>query len=334
MERAALEMKKPSHKPVMVKEVINLLRPRPDGIYVDATLGLGGHTEAILECSYSRAKVIGFDMDNEALSLAKNRLSRFGSQVVFVNENFSQIDKVLKKLGIDRVDGVVADLGMSSFQIEGSGRGFSFLRDEPLDMRMDPRLRFTARDLVNEMDEEELSKILRVYGEERWAKKISREIVKSRREKPIETTLQLAEIVSDAIPKKFHPLGIHPATRTFQALRISVNNELEDLEVFLEKAVSTLSVGGRIVVISFHSLEDRLVKNAFREFASPCICPPEMPRCGCGKKSVLKILTRSPLRPSVEEIHGNPRARSAKLRGGERIQHGSGGSFQEEVEFR
>ncbi len=334
MERVALEMKNPFHKPVMVKEVINLLRPRPNGIYVDATLGLGGHTEAILEWSYSRTKVIGFDSDSEALSLAKNRLSRFGSQVVFVNENFSQIDKVLKELGIDRVDGIVADLGMSSFQIEGSGRGFSFLRDEPLDMRMDPSLRFTARDLVNEMDEGDLSKILRAYGEERWAKKISREIVKSRREKPIETTLQLAEIVSGAIPKKFHPPGIHPATRTFQALRISVNNELGNLEVFLEKAVSTLSVGGRIVVISFHSLEDRLVKNAFRGLASPCICPPEMPRCGCGKKGVLKILTRSPLRASVEEIHGNPRARSAKLRGGERIQHGSGGSFREEVEFR
>jgi 16S rRNA (cytosine1402-N4)-methyltransferase len=334
MERVALEMKNPFHKPVMVKEVIKLLHPRPNGIYVDATLGLGGHTEAILEWTYSRTKVIGFDRDSEALSLAKNRLSRFGSQVVFVNENFSQIDKVLKGLGIDRVDGIVADLGMSSFQIEGSGRGFSFLRDEPLDMRMDPSLSFTARDLVNEMDEEELSKILRVYGEERWAKKISREIVRSRREKPIEMTPQLAEIVSGAIPKKFHPPGIHPATRTFQALRISVNNELGNLEVFLEKAVSTLSVGGRIVVISFHSLEDRLVKNAFRELALPCICPPEMPRCGCGKKGVLKILTRFPLRPSVEEIHENPRARSAKLRGGERIQHGSGGSFQEEVEFR
>lgn len=319
MERVALEMRNPFHKPVMVKEVISLLRPRSDGIYVDATLGLGGHTEAILECSYSCTKVIGFDIDDEALSFAKNRLSRFESLIVFVNKNFSQVDKELKELGIHRVDGIVADLGMSSFQLEGSGRGFSFLRDEPLDMRMNPRLRFTARDLVNEMDGEEISKILRVYGEERWAKKISKEITKSRGEKPIETTLQLANIVSGAIPKKFHPLGIHPATRTFQALRIYVNNELEDLEAFLEKAVPILNVGGRIVVISFHSLEDRLVKNAFRKFASPCICPSEMPRCGCEEKSVLKILTRSSLRPSVEEIRGNPRARSAKLRGGERI---------------
>jgi 16S rRNA (cytosine1402-N4)-methyltransferase len=319
MERAALEEEHPVHKPVMVKEIIDLLRPRPDGIYVDATLGLGGQAEAILNCSYSRAKVIGFDIDAQTLSLAKNRLSRFGSQIVFVNKNFSQIDKVLKEHGIDGVDGIIADLGMSSFQIEGSGRGFSFLRDEPLDMRMDRELRFTARDLVNEMDEEEISKILRVYGEERWAKKISKEIVKSRREKPIETTLRLADIVSCAIPKKFHPLGIHPATRTFQALRISVNNELEELEIFLEKAIPILNVGGRIIVISFHSLEDRLVKNAFRKFALPCVCPPGMPRCGCGKKSVLRILTRSSLRPSIEEIRGNPRARSAKLRGGERI---------------
>ncbi len=319
MERAALEKEHSVHKPVMVKEIIDLLRPRPGGIYVDATLGLGGQAEAILNCSYSRSKVIGFDMDDQTLSLAKNRLSRFGSQIVFVNKNFSQIDRALKEQGIDGVDGIIADLGMSSFQIEGSGRGFSFLRDEPLDMRMDRELRFTARDLVNEMDEEQISKILRVNGEERWAKKISKEIVKSRREKPIETTLRLADIVSCAIPKKFHPLGIHPATRTFQALRISVNNELEELEIFLEKAIPILNVGGRIVVISFHSLEDRLVKKVFRKFASPCICPPGMPRCGCGKKSVLRILTRSSLRPSIEEIRGNPRARSAKLRGGERI---------------
>lgn len=319
MERAALEIEFPFHEPVMVREMIDLLRPRPDGIYVDATLGLGGHTEAILKCSFSHGKVIGFDMDDRTLSFAKNRLSRFESQIVFVNKHFSQIDTVLEELGIDRVDGIIADLGLSSFQIDRSGRGFSFLRDEPLDMRMDPELGFTARDLVNEMGEEEISKVLRVYGEERWAKKIAKGIVKSRREKPIETTLQLAEIVSDTIPKKFHPLEIHPATRTFQALRIYVNNELEELEIFLEKAVPILNVGGRIIVISFHSLEDRLVKNAFRRYALPCVCPPEMPMCGCGKKSVLKILTRSSLRPRAEEISWNPRARSAKLRGGERI---------------
>jgi 16S rRNA (cytosine1402-N4)-methyltransferase len=319
MERAALEIEFPFHEPVMVREMIDLLRPRPDGIYVDATLGLGGHTEAILKCSSFRGKVIGFDMDDRTLSFAKNRLSRFESRIVFVNKHFSQIDTVLEELGIDRVDGIIADLGLSSFQIDGSGRGFSFLRDEPLDMRMDPKLGFTARDLVNEMGEEEISKVLRVYGEERWSKKIAKEIAKSRREKPIETTRQLAEIVSDTIPKKFHPLEIHPATRTFQALRIYVNNELKELEIFLEKVVPILNVGGRIIVISFHSLEDRLVKNAFRRYASPCVCPPEMPTCGCGKKSVLKILTRSSLRPGAEEIRGNPRARSAKLRGGERI---------------
>lgn len=318
MQRAVLEMKNTVHKPVMVNEVIDLLCSRPDGIYVDATLGLGGHTEAILEFS-PRAKVIGLDIDPEALSFAKDRLSRFGSHVEFVYENFSQIDNVLKELGIDKIDGVVADLGMSSFQIEKSGRGFSFLRDEPIDMRMDPRIRFTASDLLNKMEESEISKILKSYGGERWAKRISKEVVRYRRQKPIETTLQLADIVSGAIPKRFHPPGIHPATRTFQALRIYVNNEIQNLEIFLERAVPVLNIGGRIVVISFHSLEDRLVKNAFRRFALSCICPPEMPRCGCGKKSVLKILTPSSLRPSIEEIRRNPRARSAKLRGGERI---------------
>jgi 16S rRNA (cytosine1402-N4)-methyltransferase len=319
MERIALEIENPAHKSVMVKEVIELLRPHPDGIYVDATLGLGGHTEAILRSSGYRARVIGFDIDDEAIAFSKNRLSRFADQLVFVNKNFSQIDRVLETLNVDEVDGIIADLGMSSFQIEGSGRGFSFLRMEPLDMRMDAGLRFTARDLVNEMDEEEIWKILKTYGGEKWAKRIAREIIKFRREKPVETTLDLAKIVSRAIPKKFHPPGIHPATRTFQALRIAVNNELENLELFLEKAVPLLKIGGRIVVISFHSLEDRLVKSMFRRFSSPCVCPPALPRCGCGRKSILSILTRSPLVPSREEVLSNPRARSAKLRAGERI---------------
>jgi 16S rRNA (cytosine1402-N4)-methyltransferase len=319
MKGAVREIEKPVHKSVMVKEAMKFLHPRPQGIYVDATLGLGGHAEAILESSDSSAKVIGFDIDSEALSFSKIRLSRFESQVVFMNKNFSQIDKALKSLGVNEVDGIVADLGMSSFQIEESGRGFSFLRDEPLDMRMDAGLRFTASNLINEMDEEEISKILKIYGEERWAKKISREIAKSRREKPIETTLELAKIASNAIPKRFHPLRIHPATRTFQAIRVAVNKELENLEVFLRVAVSLLKVGGGIVVISFQSLEDRLVKNAFKGFTSPCICPPEMPTCGCGKRGVLKTLTRSPCRPSLEEIHENPRARGAKLRAGEKI---------------
>ena len=319
IEKAVLEIKNPIHKPVMVKEAVEFLRPYPGGIYVDATLGLGGHTEAILKCSEYRAKVIGFDIDDESLSLSKKRLSGSTGQVVFVNRSYSEIHEVLESMGVDELDGIVADLGMSSFHIETSGRGFSFLKDEPLDMRMDARLRFTASDLVNEMDEEEISRILSTYGEEKWSKRIAREILRFRRRATIKTSAQLADIVSDAIPKQFHPQNIHPATKTFQAFRIAVNNELENLERFLKEAVPLIKPGGRIVIISFHSLEDRLVKNTFKKLSSPCICPPGLPRCGCGGKSVLKILTRSPVMAGVEELLDNPRARSAKLRVGERI---------------
>ncbi|GIW46646.1 MAG: ribosomal RNA small subunit methyltransferase H [Deltaproteobacteria bacterium] len=307
------------HKPVMVREVIEFLNPSPGGIYVDATLGLGGHTEAILKASGAKARVIGFDVDEQALSLAKKRLCAFSENVVFVNENFSRIEEVLKSLGIEEVDGVVADLGLSSFQLEGSKRGFSFLRDEPLDMRMDKRIGVTAFNLINELDFEELYNIFKTYGEERWARRIARCIIRYRSQKPIKTTLELAEIVSEAIPKRFHPRGIHPATRVFQALRIAVNKELENLEVFLRKAIPLLKRGGKIAVISFHSLEDRKVKNVFREFSLSCICPPGLPVCGCGRRGMLRVLTRSPVRPSSQEVSNNPRARSAKLRVGERI---------------
>ena len=266
MENALLERENLFHKSVMTREVINFLNPSAGHIYVDATLGLGGHTEKILEHSGDGAKVIGFDTDADSLSYAKNRLSRFGSQVIFVNKNFIHVDRELEALGISKVDGIVADLGVSSYQIGLGGRGLSFLRDEPLDMRMDAGLRFTAYNLVNELDAEEIAKIIRVYGEEKWAKKIAREIVKSRDLNPIRTSDQLAKIVSDAIPRKFHPARIHPATKTFQALRIVVNNELENLSVFLEKAARLLNVGARIVVISFHSLEDRIVKKTFKKF--------------------------------------------------------------------
>ncbi|MBI4228669.1 MAG: 16S rRNA (cytosine(1402)-N(4))-methyltransferase RsmH [Deltaproteobacteria bacterium] len=319
MENALLEKENLFHRPVMFHEVINFLNPSANCIYVDATLGLGGHTEKILEHSEYSAKVIGFDTDEESLSYAKNRLSKFGRQVVFVNKNFIEIDRELKALGISKVDGIIADLGISSYQIEMGGRGMSFLRDEPLDMRMDAGLRFTAYNLVNELDVDEISEIIRVYGEEKWAKRIAREIIKSRRVIPIRTSHQLARIVSDAIPKKFHPSRIHPATKTFQAFRIVVNNELENLSIFLEKAVKLLNVGARIVVISFHSLEDRIVKKTFKGMSNPCICPPGLPRCGCGKKSCIKVLTNSPLVPTTEELAKNPRARSAKMRAGEAI---------------
>ncbi len=319
MGKALLEIENPVHKSVMINEAMEFLCPRPDGIYIDATLGLGGHTEAIFKISGFQTRVLGFDVDDESLTFSKKRLSVFAAHVDFINKNFSEIKMVLESLGIDEVDGIIADLGMSSFHIEGSGRGFSFLRDEPLDMRMDSRLRFTAYDLINEMDEDEISKILRIYGEEKWAKRIAREILGCRRVNPIKRSTQLADIVSNAIPRQFHPNSIHPATKTFQALRIAVNNELENLERFLADAVRFLKIGGRVVVISFHSLEDRMVKNSFKRMSSPCVCPPGLPICGCGRKSSLKILTSSPLVPDEAEILNNSRARSAKLRAGEKI---------------
>jgi len=319
MESPLLDTAKPMHKSVMTREVTDYLVTETGGVYVDATLGLGGHTQAILEHTGYKCRVIGLDVDEEAISISADLLSKYKSRVVLRNSNFSQIDSVLEDLGIGLVDGIVADLGMSSFQLESSERGFSFMRDEVLDMRMDPRLRFTAHDLVNEMSVDEISKVLKIYGEEKWSKRIASHIIEARKERPIETSAELAKVVSGAIPKKFHPARIHPATKTFQALRIAVNNELDNIKEFLDKAVSLLKPGGRLVVISFHSLEDRLVKSAFRRLSDPCVCPPGMPRCGCGKESVMKIMTRSPVLPGQDEIIDNPRARSAKLRVGERI---------------
>lgn len=319
MENAVVEVSKPSHQSVLSEEVVGYLITRPEGVYVDATLGMGGHTKSILDHTHSRCLVIGLDVDEEAISISRERLSAYNGHVIYRNSNFSDIDKVLDSLDIREVDGIIADLGMSSFQIESSERGFSFMREEPLDMRMDPRLRFTAYDLVNEMTMDEISRVLRMYGEEKWSRRIAKRIVETRKESPIKTSAELARVVSLAIPRKFHPARIHPATKTFQALRIAVNNELENIEAFIGKAVSRLRVGGRLVIISFHSLEDRLVKSSFLRMASPCICPPGMPECGCGKKRVLNIITRTPVIPADEEILNNPRARSAKLRVGERV---------------
>ncbi len=319
MENAVVDISEPIHQSVLSEEVVSYLVTRPEGVYVDATLGMGGHTKSILDHTHSKSLVIGLDVDEEAISISRERLSAYNGHVIFRNSNFSDIDKVLDGLDIREVDGILADLGMSSYQIESSERGFSFMREEPLDMRMDPRLRFTAYDLVNEMTMEEISRVLRMYGEEKWSKRIAKRIVEARKECPIRTSAELARVVSEAIPKKFHPARIHPATKTFQALRIAVNNELENIKEFIGKAVSRLRVGGRLVIISFHSLEDRLVKTSFLRLSSPCICPPGMPECGCGKKKVLRIITRTPVVPSEEEILSNPRARSAKMRVGERV---------------
>ena len=319
MENAVLEQKAPAHIPVMTKEVLDNLITRRDGLYVDATLGLGGHTKSLLDFTNYQSRVIGLDVDEEAISIASDQLSKYKSNLIFRNSNFSEIDRVLLDLEIGEVDGIVADLGMSSYQIDSSERGFSFIRDEKLDMRMDPRLRFKAFDLVNEMSVDEISKVLKVYGEERWSRRIAKRIVQTRADKPISTSAELANLVYEAIPKKFHPAKIHPATKTFQAFRIAVNHELDNIEEFITKAIPFLKSGGRIVIISFHSLEDRLVKNLFQHLSSPCICPPDLPMCGCGKRSEIKILTRSPLVPGEAEVINNPRSRSAKMRVGEKL---------------
>ena len=308
----------PVHKTVLLKESIEYLRPVEDGIYVDATVGLGGHSMQLLETSDYRSQIIGLDIDEEALMHAEQHLKPFKSQVTLVNKNFADIDSVLMELGVKKVNGIIADLGMSSFQLE-SNRGFSFSSNGPLDMRMDTNLQFTAFDLLHEMTEEEIEGLIRNYGEENFSKRISRSIVSARKSRPLQTSAELAEIVSDSIPKKFHPKGKHPATKTFQALRIAVNNEIENLKIFIEKAVELLESGGRLIIISFHSLEDRVVKSHFRQLSLNCICPPDLPVCGCEKKSTLKILTKSPVIPGREELSENPRCRSAKMRIGERI---------------
>ena len=319
MENAILEQKARLHIPVMTDEVLANLITQSDGLYVDATLGMGGHTKAIMEATNKQSRVIGLDVDQEAIDIARSNLSKYNSSVTYWNSNFSEIDRVLLDLEIGEVDGIVADLGMSSYQLDSSERGFSFNKDEKLDMRMDSRLRFTAYDLVNEMSADEIAKVLKIYGEEKWAKRIAKHIVQKRSEKPITSSAELAKLVYEAIPKKFHSPRIHPATKTFQALRIAVNHELERIEEFITKAIPFLKSGGRLVIISFHSLEDRLVKTQFQHFSSPCICPPDLPRCGCGKRSELKILTRSPLIPGETEVLDNPRSRSAKMRVGERL---------------
>ncbi len=319
MENAVLEVEKIIHKSVMVDEAMEYLITNPEGTYVDATVGLGGHTGAILRNTGTGGKVVGLDVDEEVLDIARERLESYSSKVVLRNNNYSAIDKVLADLGVEQLDGIIADLGMSSFQIDSSGRGFSFQRDEPLDMRMDATLRFRAYDLVNEMTVDEITKVLKTYGEERWAKRIAKRVVEKRKGSKIKSSAELAGIVSDAIPNKFHSPKIHPATKTFQAFRIAVNNELENLKDFITKSVSLLKVGGRIAIISFHSLEDRAVKSSFRRFASPCVCPPDLPRCSCGKEKMLKIITPRAITPSEDEVLNNPRSRSAKMRVAERV---------------
>lgn len=301
-----------AHKPVLLDEVLQVLQPQDGGLFVDCTLGLGGHTEAILSSSVA-ANVIGIDRDTDALQLARKRLAKFGDRIRFVQANFSDIrDVVADQAG--QISGIVADLGVSSMQLDSEERGFSFRFDAPLDMRMSPGEGLTVAELLAEIDEIELANIIYRYGEERFSRRIARRIIEKREGgERIDRTQQLAEIVKRAVP--FNPKDkIHPATRTFQALRIAVNDELEILERFIVDAVDILKRTGTLAVITFHSLEDRIVKHAFQRLAGRCDCPPRLAKCVCGAKKTVEIMTRKPIRPSEEEKRENPRSRSAKLR--------------------
>lgn len=301
-----------AHKPVLLDEVLQVLQPQNGGLFVDCTLGLGGHTEAILSSS-AAAKVIGIDRDTDALQLARKRLARFGDRIRSVQANFSEIrDVVADQAG--QISGIVADLGVSSMQLDSEERGFSFRFDAPLDMRMSPGEGLTVAELLADIDEIELANIIYRYGEERFSRRIARRIIEKREGgEKIDRTQQLAEIVKRAVP--FNPKDkIHPATRTFQALRIAVNDELEILERFIVDAVDILKKTGTLAVITFHSLEDRIVKHAFQRLAGRCNCPPKIPKCVCGAKKTVAILTKKPILPGDNEKFDNPRSRSAKLR--------------------
>jgi len=308
-----------SHRSVMPREVIHYLQCRGGGIYVDGTLGGGGHSRVILEASAPDGVLIGIDGDEAAIERAGEVLRGYKDRVVRIRANFGEVGDVLRERGFMEIDGMLLDLGVSSHHLDEAARGFSFRTDAPLDMRMDRRGELTAADLVNTLDVKELAGIFRSYGEERFSMRIARAILRVREIKAIATTGELSEIISGAIPRRFHGTRIHPATRVFQALRIAVNNELESLKEGLAEGIDMLKSGGRMVVISYHSLEDRIVKKAFRERVSPCVCPSELPICLCGKKPSVRLLTGKVVTAGEDEIAENPRARSAKLRAIEKI---------------
>ena len=302
------------HIPIMLEEVIEGLDIKPDGIYVDGTLGGGGHSYEIAKRLVSGGRLIGIDQDEAAIKAAGARLSGFGDRVTIIRSNYAQMVSVLQSLGIEQVDGILLDLGVSSHQLDNAERGFSYMEDAPLDMRMDRRQEKTAGDIVNFYSQAELTRIIRDYGEDKFAAKIAAKIIGFRENKPVETTGELAEIIKSAIPMKYRLTGGHPAKRTFQAIRIELNRELEILEESIEGMLDIISDRGRMAVITFHSLEDRIVKSAFKKAESPCTCPPDFPICVCGKKSKGFVASRKPLIPSDEETERNPRAKSSKLR--------------------
>ena len=302
------------HKSVLLNETIDGLNIQPDGIYVDGTLGGGGHAYEVCRRLGDKGSIVGIDQDAAAIEAAGNRLKDFGEKVTIVRSNYCDMKSKLHELGIDKVDGIVLDLGVSSYQLDTAERGFSYREDAPLDMRMDTRQKMTARDIVNDYEEMELYRVIRDYGEDKFAKNIAKHIVAARKVKPIETTGELTEIIRASIPMKYQKKSGHPAKRTFQAIRIELNRELEVLKDSLDDMIDLLNPGGRLCIITFHSLEDRIVKSAFRKNENPCTCPSDFPVCVCGKVSKGSILTRKPILPSEEEMEENSRAKSAKLR--------------------
>ena len=308
------------HVSVLLQETIDGLAVKPDGIYVDGTTGGGGHSYEICKRLGENGRLIGIDQDTEALAAAEKRLEPFSGKVTLVKSNYAQMRDVLKQQGIDKVDGIVLDLGVSSYQLDNAERGFSYREDAPLDMRMDREQTLTARDIVNEYPESELYRIIKEYGEERFAKNIARNICKKRQDKPLETTLELVDVIRSSMPAKARNGKSHPAKRTFQAIRIECNQELEVLRQALDEMVDLLRDGGRISIITFHSLEDRMVKTSFRRLENPCTCPPDFPVCVCGNRPKGKVITRKPILPSEEECEENTRSKSAKLRVFERIE--------------
>ncbi len=307
------------HASVLLSETIEGLSVRPEGIYVDGTLGGGGHAEKIAERLQEGGRLVGIDQDEAAIIAASERLRRFGNRITIVRGNYCDTREILSSLGIDSIDGMILDLGVSSYQLDDQERGFSYRFDTPLDMRMDRRQQLSARDIVNDYGEERLYQIIRDYGEERFAKSIARHIVLARQKKNIETTGELNEIIRTAIPAKMRAQGGHPSKRTFQAIRIECNRELEVLRDSISGLIDLLKPGGRLCIITFHSLEDRIVKSAFRNAENPCVCPPNFPMCVCGRVSRGNVVTGKPILPGKEEREENPRSKSAKLRIFEKI---------------
>lgn len=306
------------HFSVMLKETVDSLNIVPEGIYIDGTMGGGGHSYEILSRS-DNIRLIGIDQDKEAIEAASKRLECFKERLITVNRNFSDIKHILNELGIEKIDGAVLDLGVSSYQLDNGERGFSYMHDAPLDMRMDRDNPLSAYEVVNNYSTEELTHIFYEYGEENWSKRIAEFINERRKSSPVKTTGELVDIIKAAIPKKARAEGSHPAKRIFQAIRIEVNGELKILKNAVEDFLEVLKPGGRLAVITFHSLEDRIVKNVFAEKAKGCVCPKEFPVCVCGKKPEVKVITRKPILPSAEELEVNSRSKSAKLRVAEKL---------------